>query len=507
MNSPDGWAIQTAAAGGHEEIVKELIARGADVNAFSKNDRCPEGTALQAAVEYGRHEIVELLLQHDVDIGLGGGEDAPPIIAAAVYANVKILDTLIDAGADVNSIGGTDQSTPLINAVKRIPGIDSLRKLLDAGARIDQPRGDGQTALIAAASEDSETVQFLLDNGADVMLTTHDGENALTAAAGGWDTESLNILVRHVSFILSAMKEAADSGNLAVATVIQAGVAASKAAPRIDHDGAASEGGDTEHHEMDAEPGMGHGETNLTLEFSQQNIMTPPPDEPVYNPQRQASFGPDGAFSAPPAHAYTGFVEANPYMPYGEATGARQGPSHAAAATPPIRRKPAPGGPAVSPYNPNRNGPDQNPSLYQAYIPNMAPQAPVSPPKPIDYSIYFEPQAQPQQQDLSSFGGNHWARPSGPPTSGPRDHVPPQGMSVGYAGVGVPPPTQAAIQPYRDSRVPPPMNAGQAAYGNPNPQGNWSRAESRGSEQDQRSASENWSSRFGRRRYFSGNTK
>ncbi|KAH8680661.1 hypothetical protein BX600DRAFT_391706 [Xylariales sp. PMI_506] len=237
VNSPDGWAIQTAAAEGHIEIVQELLARNADVNALTTNENFPSGTALQAATEYGRQEIVEILLKHDADPNLGGGEDAPPVLAAALYASEEILCMLVDAKADVNVYSKEDGATPLINAAQMIPGTAALQKLLDAGADINATDEDGMTALIGASmGGDEEVVQFLLDNGADIMHVDHDGTNALKAGLESNGEECMRVLVDHVSTILSALKSAMDSGNAEVTALVRNATASRQGLPYDDED-------------------------------------------------------------------------------------------------------------------------------------------------------------------------------------------------------------------------------------------------------------------------------
>ncbi|KAI1135696.1 hypothetical protein F5Y05DRAFT_168773 [Hypoxylon sp. FL0543] len=222
VNAPEGWAIQTAAAEGHYDVVVELLKHGADVNAFTKNENFEAGTALQGACEAGKTDIVSLLLEHNANPNLGGGEDAPPILAAAMRAEEDILELLVKAKAQLDVIGGTDPSaTPLISAAAYMPR-SSLQLLLDAGADINLPDNDGDTALIVAASRgDEEALSFLLDSGADIMHSNKNGTNALQAALENQNKECLKVLVDRVSVLLGALKTSMDSGNAVVTGIVR----------------------------------------------------------------------------------------------------------------------------------------------------------------------------------------------------------------------------------------------------------------------------------------------
>lgn len=227
--SPDGYAIQIAAAKGHTHIVTELLQHGADVNAVATNEHFPQGTALQGATEAGASRIVELLLAENANPNLGRGENAPPLYGAAVNGEEDIIAMLVDAGADVNVVGGANKSTPLIETVKHVWGKDSLKKLLEARADINATDEDGETVLIAAArTGDVEAVRYLLRRGADVLYTSPSGINALVAGMGvvkpgmeDRDQECMQIIVDHVSCILSAVKQSMLAGNAALTVAVQ----------------------------------------------------------------------------------------------------------------------------------------------------------------------------------------------------------------------------------------------------------------------------------------------
>lgn len=221
--SPDGWALQTAAAEGHENVVQELLRCGAKakVNAYTTIENFPGGTALQAASKAGHTKIVELLLQHKADPNVFADPDTTPLLVATEEGENDIVKLLIHAGADVNACGGSDSSTPLVNAAAFLPK-DTLELLLAKGAKIDLPSNEnGDTALIAAAARgDEECVQLLLDQGADIMHSNKLGRNALQEAFESYSMDCLKMLIDRVSKILGTLETARDSGSTDSAKVI-----------------------------------------------------------------------------------------------------------------------------------------------------------------------------------------------------------------------------------------------------------------------------------------------
>lgn len=238
VESDDGWALQTAATEGHIDIVKELLSRGGKVNQKTNHANFPQQTALQGACELGRGEIVDILLDHGADPNLGGGEDNYPIITAARNIQVEIIGKLISAHADVNVVGGDDGDTALIIVAKKIASLEPLKQLLEAGAAIDATNNNGDTALISAASSgDDEFVSFLLAKGADVLHTNNQGINAMQAASENDNPgDTLNILIKYVSTILSGINSRVQAGDQAVIDVVNEAKAMAQKANKTDHE-------------------------------------------------------------------------------------------------------------------------------------------------------------------------------------------------------------------------------------------------------------------------------
>ena len=120
---------------------------------------------------------------------------------AAVKRNSKIVELLIDKGADVNAkdiVGGTPLHnavrTPLYSAVRALNS-KIVELLIDKGADVNAKRDDGETPLHSAAHVgNKEMAELLIANGADVNVNVDYGTPLHLAAKGGFK-ETLELLI------------------------------------------------------------------------------------------------------------------------------------------------------------------------------------------------------------------------------------------------------------------------------------------------------------------------
>lgn len=209
-----------AAAVGEEAKVKDLLARGANVNALSSG---PFGTtALMQAAQYGHKNIISILLGQGVDlksrhtqVALSwsisksdfeiasmlierGVDSRVAVVQSCSDGNLKAVNFLLDKGASVNfeDVNGT---TPLMAASGS--GHSEVAKLLLAQkAGINYQNKDfGMTALMYAASPDGklEVLRVLAEAGADTNLKTTHGWTALMIAAANGHPDMVKILLTH----------------------------------------------------------------------------------------------------------------------------------------------------------------------------------------------------------------------------------------------------------------------------------------------------------------------
>ncbi|KAL8701797.1 MAG: hypothetical protein Q9201_004711 [Fulgogasparrea decipioides] len=141
------------------------------------------GTTLHAASAGGHNKIVEMLLDKGADINAQGGEYGNALQAAITEGHDKVVQILLDKGADVN------QGRRYSNALQAASagGRDKVvQMLLDKGADINAQGGECGNALQAASARGHDkVVQILLDKGADINAQGGEYGNALQAASAG----------------------------------------------------------------------------------------------------------------------------------------------------------------------------------------------------------------------------------------------------------------------------------------------------------------------------------
>jgi ankyrin repeat protein/beta-lactamase regulating signal transducer with metallopeptidase domain len=157
--------LHKAVADRNIELVRRLLAEGADVNAKNQRDMTP--------LEWGlfrdslTKEVAELLIENGADVNVQGDDGWTPL-HSAIDAGPKedIVEVLVRKGADVN-LTTKEGETPLHYAVK-MGDIDIVKLLLDKGAEFNVKDQDGWTALRRAVfSGRNDMVRLFLEKGAD----------------------------------------------------------------------------------------------------------------------------------------------------------------------------------------------------------------------------------------------------------------------------------------------------------------------------------------------------
>ncbi|KAF4974626.1 hypothetical protein FZEAL_8485 [Fusarium zealandicum] len=162
-DSEDGLCL--AAHYTHPEVCQYMLNNGAQ--AHINKSHVHFGTAIQAAAYQGSLELVKLLLAYGAEANSAGGTRSTPIQVAAVDGRPKLVSLLLANGANVNCSQGYFQS-PLHAAASGRGSNETVKLLLEAGAEINTPSSLHGTALQCAAQWGHQgVVDLLLDSGAD----------------------------------------------------------------------------------------------------------------------------------------------------------------------------------------------------------------------------------------------------------------------------------------------------------------------------------------------------
>ncbi|KXZ41726.1 hypothetical protein GPECTOR_304g828 [Gonium pectorale] len=125
--------LHVAAEGGHSDVVKELLQRGANKEARRNED---VETPLYAAVKNGHLKVVQELLNSEADVNVKYKDDATPLHMAAEGGHLEVVKALLRKGANKEASLKTAERTPLHHAVENGQE-EMVACLLTNGADVD----------------------------------------------------------------------------------------------------------------------------------------------------------------------------------------------------------------------------------------------------------------------------------------------------------------------------------------------------------------------------------
>lgn len=168
-------ALTSACAGGHLNVVLELIKAGADVNMSDGNK-----TPLTSASVNGHLKLVIELIKAGAEVNLNDGNKTP-LTSASAEGHVEIVVELVKAGAVVNLSDGN--KTPLTSA-SVMGHLELVVKLVKAGAEVNLSDGNKTPLISASVMGHLNIVIELIKSGANANLE-YGNRTPLTAACEG----------------------------------------------------------------------------------------------------------------------------------------------------------------------------------------------------------------------------------------------------------------------------------------------------------------------------------
>ena len=202
-------ALLSAALRGNAQVVRMLIAAGADVRKGSVS--APWNLTLPQIVLTTNDAAMRDFLDpaEAVPQKVAQWNPAPLTrwLLTSVYSwrpqpastNSDLVSALLDAGANPNEVVSQLALTaPVLSRVARLADVPTMRVLLEHGANPNARGSGGLTPLMMAAATkaDPTMVQLLLAKGADVSVQDESGNSALDWALRLGDTEASRALRR-----------------------------------------------------------------------------------------------------------------------------------------------------------------------------------------------------------------------------------------------------------------------------------------------------------------------
>lgn len=158
-----------AANYGLNKVVDILLKEGAEINkGFTGDDNFLTGMALNLAVKNNHVSTVNFLIGEGADLNKIDSRRNYPLLVAIEGRNLKIIQILLNAGADINYKSGL--MTPLMKVAEM--GTVEILDLFDKKKLKINLALSGSTALYVACSKNrSEIVERLLQMGADINIS------------------------------------------------------------------------------------------------------------------------------------------------------------------------------------------------------------------------------------------------------------------------------------------------------------------------------------------------
>ncbi len=167
-------------------IAKDLIKRGADINAVVKRGPATY-TTITIAARYGFKDLVDLLVDKDASISKDTLE--PTLTFAVQMGHPRLFEYVLKNGVDLAVVREKDPS--FVFDVATGGSVEIMKALLDHSFDVDQKDKDGWTPLhIAAVEGKIEMIEFLISMGISKDARNMKGETEAFLKKAGADTSA-----------------------------------------------------------------------------------------------------------------------------------------------------------------------------------------------------------------------------------------------------------------------------------------------------------------------------
>ena len=175
-----------------ESRVKALVEEGFLDDLYEVDSK--GNTPLIYAVWVGLPGIVAIFLERGANLDAINLKGENALHVCAVHGDSATATILVEAGANLETVGSPDGARPLHMAAQ-VGNVEVAQVFLSAGAMVDARTSNGQTALyIAALAGQAGFFRFLVRSKATLDFSYRGGPSLLELSAGLKNPEFLSIL-------------------------------------------------------------------------------------------------------------------------------------------------------------------------------------------------------------------------------------------------------------------------------------------------------------------------
>ena len=176
------------------DIAEWLItSRSHDLDAQNAIHRTP----LYYACYRGNMKVIQVLINHGADVNTPRDLDWCPLHAASSEGHLEISRLLIESGANVNAQPSTDGHPTPLSLASRWGHLEIVRMLLENGADHNLQYSDETPLIIAWKSGRFEVAELLLKYVADINASDIKGDTVLHLASRRGDQKGARQLLEH----------------------------------------------------------------------------------------------------------------------------------------------------------------------------------------------------------------------------------------------------------------------------------------------------------------------
>ncbi len=160
------------------EEIKELLKKGADVNASDKYG----DTALMVAATLGKLDVVKCLVELGADLEAKDGAGRTALMMVANWGKLDVVKCLAECGADLEAKDMHGRTALMWAATEG--QIEVVKYLAECGADVNvKDEWYGETALMKAARDGNlDMVKYLVEEGAQLEVKCENCETAKEVA-------------------------------------------------------------------------------------------------------------------------------------------------------------------------------------------------------------------------------------------------------------------------------------------------------------------------------------